>query len=425
MYFGVSVEPLDPPDGGEGRRRRDAGRQGSGQTGDSSNPEKRRDCTRMLRRVGEGGSGSPQGTAANWQGNRPRPAGSPGESSPRQPRSNVRLQPPRAIFMRIFHCDHCGRPVFFENTFCGNCGHKLAYLPDLKIVASLDPVERSGRTGSDRRRGAASSGPRPSRGRAGRTYRLCQNYTKYNVCNWAVPAEDPNPLCPSCRLTRVIPDLSVAGNENAWRRLEAAKRRLVYSLMEFGLPLRNKLEDPRARPGVPVHGRPARRPPRPDRPRQRRHHRQHRRGRRRGAGAAPRLHARAVPHPARPLPPRDRPLLLGPARSRTRRGIDDYRKRFGDERADYNQSLQAHYANGPRPDWPKQFVSAYASVHPWEDWAETWAHYLHMTDTLETAATLRPVAPARPARRAGDGEAAEQAGAAASRSTRSSTTGSR
>jgi len=32
-------------------------------------------------------------------------------------------------------------------------------------------------------------------------------------------------------------------------------------------------------------------------------------------------------------------------------------------------------------------VSAYASAHPWEDWAETWAHYLHMIDTLETAAT--------------------------------------
>src|SRR3954469_16813057 len=43
--------------------------------------------------------------------------------------------------MRVFHCDHCDLPIFFENTFCGRCGHKLAYLPDLKIVASLDPAD--------------------------------------------------------------------------------------------------------------------------------------------------------------------------------------------------------------------------------------------------------------------------------------------
>ena len=74
--------------------------------------------------------------------------------------------------------------------------------------------------------------------------------------------------------------------------------------------------------------------------------------------------------------------------------IDDFRERFGDERQEYAQALQQHYDQGPRIDWQRQFVSAYASVHPWEDWAETWAHYLHMTDTLETAAvcglTLRP-----------------------------------
>src|SRR5271157_995720 len=74
--------------------------------------------------------------------------------------------------------------------------------------------------------------------------------------------------------------------------------------------------------------------------------------------------------------------------------IDDFRERFGDERQDYAQALQQHYDQGPPATWQEQFVSAYASVHPWEDWAETWAHYLHMTDTLETAAAcgliLRP-----------------------------------
>ena len=66
--------------------------------------------------------------------------------------------------------------------------------------------------------------------------------------------------------------------------------------------------------------------------------------------------------------------------------IEEFRKLFGDERQDYAATLQRHYDNGPLPGWREQFVSAYASSHPWEDFAETWAHYFHMVDTLETAA---------------------------------------
>jgi hypothetical protein len=67
---------------------------------------------------------------------------------------------------------------------------------------------------------------------------------------------------------------------------------------------------------------------------------------------------------------------------------NSYRELFGDERASYEEALKRHYENGPRRDWPASFVSAYASVHPWEDWAETWAHYMHMLDTLSTAASF-------------------------------------
>ena len=74
--------------------------------------------------------------------------------------------------------------------------------------------------------------------------------------------------------------------------------------------------------------------------------------------------------------------------------LDAFRALFGDEREDYGQALQRHYAQGPPADWQTRFISAYASAHAWEDWAETWAHYLHMTDTLETAAacgvSIRP-----------------------------------
>jgi len=58
---------------------------------------------------------------------------------------------------------------------------------------------------------------------------------------------------------------------------------------------------------------------------------------------------------------------------------------FGDERQDYGDALKQHYQNGPPGNWPSRFVTAYAASHPWEDWAESWAHYLHMVDTLETA----------------------------------------
>ena len=68
--------------------------------------------------------------------------------------------------------------------------------------------------------------------------------------------------------------------------------------------------------------------------------------------------------------------------------MEDFRKVFGDERLDYAQALQDHYARGGQiPGWQDRFVSAYATSHPWEDWAETWAHYLHMVDLLETAAS--------------------------------------
>jgi hypothetical protein len=59
---------------------------------------------------------------------------------------------------------------------------------------------------------------------------------------------------------------------------------------------------------------------------------------------------------------------------------------FGDERQDYGAALERHYEQGTPDDWPQRFVSAYATMHPWEDWAETFAHYLHIRDTLQTAA---------------------------------------
>ena len=65
--------------------------------------------------------------------------------------------------------------------------------------------------------------------------------------------------------------------------------------------------------------------------------------------------------------------------------LDSFRNLFGDERASYAEALDRHYQQGAPLDWPQHYVSAYATMHPWEDWAETWAHYLHMMDAVDTA----------------------------------------
>ena len=137
--------------------------------------------------------------------------------------------------MKVFHCDHCDQLVFFENTVCVKCGNTLAYLPDLGDMGSLNPA------------GAGLwSSPLPRA--EGRLYRLCDNYTQHNVCNWVVRDDDPNTLCQSCRLTRVIPDLSRPGNKESWYKLEVAKRRLVYSLLALGCPVESKDDEARTRP---------------------------------------------------------------------------------------------------------------------------------------------------------------------------------
>jgi hypothetical protein len=278
--------------------------------------------------------------------------------------------------MKIFHCDHCGHLLFFENTQCVCCGRAVAYLPDLRLVGSLDPD-----------RGDTWRSPLPRASDAG--YRLCQNYTRESVCNWAVSADEDNPLCLSCRTTRVIPNLSDPEHRSLWYRLEVAKRRLLFTLIELGLPMPNRVDDPSrgltfdfiadadadpaAGPVLTGHA---------------------------GgvitvniaeADDAERERRRTAMHePYRTLLGHMRhesghyfwDILIGGTPE-----VDEFRSLFGDERVDYGASLSTYYQTGASPDWQEHFVSAYAASHPWEDWAETWAQYLHMVDTLETAGT--------------------------------------
>jgi hypothetical protein len=274
--------------------------------------------------------------------------------------------------MKIFHCDHCGHLLFFENTACVGCHHRVAYLPDLLLVGSLDP------DGEDMWRSPLAQ--------AVTGYRLCQNDKIEGICNWAVTADDGNPFCMSCRITRVIPNLAEPANRAAWYRLEAAKRRLLFTLIELGLPLANRSEDPKD--GLTFEFLAD----------------VDRSGGRVLTGHANGVITVNVAEADDAERERRRATMLEPYRTllghmrhesghyywdrliRDTPELDEFRSLFGDERADYEESLQRHYDQGAPDDWQTRFVSAYASSHPWEDWAETWAHYLHMVDTLETAA---------------------------------------
>lgn len=279
--------------------------------------------------------------------------------------------------MKVFHCDNCQQLVFFENTQCVKCKSTLAFEPELSAMVALEPEsEDLWHLPKQQRRGRSSGKLR---------LRLCQNYAGQDVCNWAVRAEDPNPLCRSCRLTQIIPDLSVPGSKTAWAKLEAAKRRMLYTLMELKLPIHGRDRDPEhglsyellaATSEAPVLT-----------------------GHSHGvitlniaeADDAERERRRvALREPYRTLLGHFRHeighyywerLIANSPR------IEQFRQLFGDERQDYAAALKQHYQQGPPADWQQHFISSYATAHPWEDWAESWAHYLHMTDMLETAAS--------------------------------------
>ena len=130
--------------------------------------------------------------------------------------------------MKLFVCQACGQVLYFENVRCEHCGHALGYVPDLGTVSALKPLE-----GESFKALAAPEKP----------YKFCENY-RHGVCNWMLPASDPEAFCAACRHNHLIPDLAIEGNNTLWARLEAAKHRLFYSLLKLRLPLENRQDDP-------------------------------------------------------------------------------------------------------------------------------------------------------------------------------------
>jgi len=272
--------------------------------------------------------------------------------------------------MRLFECQNCGQPLYFENTRCESCGLRLGYLPRQETLTALE----------------AADGAEPGMWRARadrRQYRYCAN-ADYEACNWLVEADGAARFCICCRHNRTIPNLGFADNVVHWRKIEIAKHRLFYTLLRLRLPLTTWPADPNGLAFDFLAGPQL------------------------GAGSVVTGHSGGLitinvaeaddSERERQRHSMGEPYrtLLGHFRHEIAHyywdhliadtpALADFRQAFGDERQDYGQALQWHYSNGPPQDWPERFVTAYASAHPWEDFAETWAHYFHMVDTLETA----------------------------------------
>ncbi len=272
--------------------------------------------------------------------------------------------------MRLFSCQGCGQLLYFENWRCEACARLLGYLPDRSEITALEPD------------GTVLAAPDTA-------YKFCKN-NALGVCNWMVPAGAAEDFCAACRHNHVIPDLGVPGNDVLWGKIEAAKHRLFYSLLRLGLPLENRADNPEHGLAFDFLADP------PER---------HAQGVMTGhdnglitlalkeADDAVREKVRqGMGEPYRTLLGHfrhesghyfwDRLVAPDPAL------LNGFRGLFGDDRQDYGAALQRHYGEGAPPGWQDSHISMYATSHPWEDFAETWAHYLHIVDTLETAASF-------------------------------------
>ena len=271
--------------------------------------------------------------------------------------------------MRDFLCPNCGQHLAFENSVCLSCGSSLGFSLDDRALLVIAGGRQSGHPGfvdADE-------------------YQLCANL-HLAACNWLVERQPVRQLCASCRLTRTRPDDADIKALAAFADAEKAKRRLIEQCHELKLPIVGRDADPQyglafdllssehdkivtghdngvitldLAEGDDVH-REQLRIEMAEPYRTLLGHFRHEIGH----YYYYRLVARSPEYPAR------------------------FQELFGEPGTDYQAALNRHYREGPPPGWTESYVSSYATMHPAEDWAETFAHYLHIRDTLDTAAAF-------------------------------------
>lgn len=271
--------------------------------------------------------------------------------------------------MRVFRCENCQSLAYLTSTSCVHCQAVLGFIPEERNVGAFS---------------LAADGSLLRYLDSVRRWRRCANASNACACNWLIRDDDPHSQCRACRLTVSLPDQSLAENQTAWRDLEAAKRNWLSSILDLHLPVWTRDEDPER--GLAFHFL-----------RQLDASRPVFTGHDAGDITINAIESDPVQRERSKLalhePYR---TLLGHFRHESGHYywdllvkdsllIEPYRALFGDEREDYSAALQRHYDNGPPADWQSAYVSGYATMHPWEDWAETWAHYLHMVDLVSTA----------------------------------------
>jgi hypothetical protein len=276
--------------------------------------------------------------------------------------------------MRAFVCKRCRELAAFESSACKACGVALGFDPSSGNLEALEG-HGSSLTGLD--------------DKTGRQWAYCQR-AHLSACNWLVAKPEAGTPCLSCRLTENLPPKGRAYRD-AFTKAEMAKRRLVYQLQQLKLPIIGKQDDPGGglsfellasdRHVVTGH-----------------------------AGGvitidlnetddAFREQTRAqFGEPYRTLLGHFRheighyywaTLVVRPFHlPGATELLEEARALFGDDRADYDAARNAHYSGGPKANWGANYVSAYAAMHPLEDWAETFAHYLHIWDAVQTAASF-------------------------------------
>ena len=267
--------------------------------------------------------------------------------------------------MKVFQCGNCDYPIFFENYECENCRHVSGYRDVDRQMLTFDPSKST--LLSDREK---------------IEYKYCKNH-EHGVCNWLILKDSPEDFCRACQLNRTIPDLSDSTNFPKWKNLEVAKHRLIYQLQKIGLSLPSKMTSAeglcfdfiaKSKTSNIMTG--------------------HANGvitiLLREADSVLREQAKQE------MQERYR-TLIGHLRhevghyfweqliSNDEDALRSFRNIFGNEETNYGDALQAYYKNGAPDNWRDSFISKYATSHPWEDWAETWAHYLHIMDMVETA----------------------------------------
>jgi len=270
--------------------------------------------------------------------------------------------------MKLFQCPNCKHPVYFENVVCEKCKSWLGFHEGKSSMVALAPAGSIWNFNFE----------------SGREYKYCDNH-QHKVCNWMIPVDKESGLCTACDVNNTVPNVADPVHLVEWRRLEEAKHRLIYALLRLGLPVEPKTDE---HPEgllfdflVPLD---------PKKPVMTGHDE--------GLITLNTLEADPVKREATRVQMNERyRTLIGHFRHEVGhyywnlliredpKALKAFRKLFGDDRKDYGEALQAHYKNGSPEDWEQHFISKYASSHPWEDWAETWAHYLHLMDMMETA----------------------------------------